>query len=95
VRSATPRRRSGATGSGGWLVAIPTRHAAPRAPPHGGRLARRRQLTDVQRQLGHADIGTTERYYGHLERHVLAAGAVATEEAIARAAVAPRLLRSA
>ncbi len=28
----------------------------------------------VQRQLGHADIGTTERYYGHLERHVLAAG---------------------
>jgi len=40
----------------------------------------------VQRQLGHADISTTERYYGHLERHVLAAGAVATEEAIARAA---------
>jgi integrase len=39
----------------------------------------------VQRQLGHADIRTTERYYGHLERHVLAAGAVATEEAIARA----------
>ena len=39
----------------------------------------------VQRQLGHADIGTTERYYGHLERHVLAAGASATEEAIARA----------
>lgn len=34
----------------------------------------------------HADISTTERYYGHLERHVLAAGAVATEEAIARAA---------
>ena len=26
-----------------------------------------------------------ERYYGHLERHVLAASAVATEEAIARA----------
>ena len=40
----------------------------------------------VQRQPGHADISTTERYYGHLERHVLAAGAVATEEAIARAA---------
>ena len=36
----------------------------------------------VQRQLGHADIGTTERYYGHLERHVLAAGAIAAEEAI-------------
>jgi hypothetical protein len=45
--------------------------------------------------IQHADIGTTERYYGHLERHVLAAGAVATEEAIARAAVTPRLLRSA
>ena len=28
---------------------------------------------------------TTERYYGHLERNVLAAGAKATEEAIARA----------
>lgn len=40
----------------------------------------------VQRQLGHADVSTTERYYGHLERHVLAAGALATEEAIARAA---------
>jgi len=39
----------------------------------------------VQRQLGHADISTTEHYYGHLERHVLATGAVATEEAIARA----------
>ena len=38
----------------------------------------------VPRQLGHAEISTTERYYGHLERHVLAAGAVATEEAIAR-----------
>jgi len=37
----------------------------------------------VQRQLEHANIGTTERYYEHLERHVLAAGAVATEEAIA------------
>jgi integrase len=42
-------------------------------------------LMYVQRQLGHADISTTEHYYGHLERHVLAAGAVATEEAIARA----------
>jgi integrase len=40
----------------------------------------------VQRRLGHADISTTERYYGHLERQVLAAGAAATEEAIARAA---------
>jgi integrase len=47
-------------------------------------------LMYVQRQLGHADIGTTERYYGHLERHVLAAGAVATEEAIARAYAARR-----
>jgi hypothetical protein len=25
-----------------------------------------------------------ERYYGHLERHVLTAGAVATEEAVAQ-----------
>ncbi len=49
-------------------------------------LAAGNSLMYVQRQLGHADINTTERYYGHLERHVLAAGAVATEEAIARAA---------
>jgi integrase len=48
-------------------------------------LAAGNSLMYVQRQLGHADIGTTERYYGHLERHVLAAGAIATEEAIARA----------
>jgi integrase len=50
-------------------------------------LAAGNSLMYVQRQLGHADIRTTERYYGHLERHVLAAGAVATEEAIARAAL--------
>ena len=48
-------------------------------------LAAGNSLMYVQRQLGHADISTTERYHGHLERHVLAAGAVATEEAIARA----------
>jgi hypothetical protein len=30
----------------------------------------------LQRQLCHADIRTTEHYYGHLERHVLAAGAI-------------------
>ena len=53
-------------------------------------LAAGNSLMYVQRQLGHADIGTTERYYGHLERHVLAAGAIATEEAIARAATKPR-----
>jgi integrase len=57
------------------------RHTAAAAWLAGGN-----SLMYVQRQLGHADIGTTERYYGHLERHVLAAGAVATEEAIARAA---------
>jgi integrase len=49
-------------------------------------LAAGNSLVYVQRQLGHADIATTERYYGHLERHVLASGAIATEEAIARAA---------
>jgi integrase len=53
-------------------------------------LAAGNSLMYVQRQLGHADIATTERYYGHLERHVLAAGAVATEEAIARAASSHR-----
>jgi integrase len=58
------------------------RHTAAAAWLAGGN-----SLIYVQRQLGHADIATTERYYGHLERHVLAAGAIATEEAIARAAV--------
>jgi len=48
-------------------------------------LAAGNSLMYVQRQLGHADISTTEHYYGHLERHVLAAGAIATEEAIRRA----------
>jgi integrase len=48
-------------------------------------LAAGNSLMYVQRQLGHSDIATTERYYGHLERHVLASGAVATEEAIKRA----------
>jgi integrase len=59
------------------------RHTAAAAWLAGGN-----SLMYVQRQLGHATIGTTEHYYGHLERHVLAAGAVATEEAIARAAKA-------
>jgi integrase len=57
------------------------RHTAAAASLAGGN-----SLMYVQRQLGHADIGMTERYYGHLERHVLAAGAIATEDAIARAA---------
>jgi integrase len=57
------------------------RHTAAAAWLAGGN-----SLMYVQRQLGHADIATTERYYGHLERHVLAAGAIATEDAIARAA---------
>jgi integrase len=57
------------------------RHTAAAAWLAGGN-----SLLYVQRQLGHGDISTTERYYGHLERHVLAAGANATEEAIARAA---------
>jgi integrase len=41
------------------------RHTAAAAWLAGGN-----SLMYVQRQLGHADIGTTERYYGHLERHV-------------------------
>ena len=49
-------------------------------------LAAGNSLMYLQRQLGHADIRTTERYYGHLERHVLAAGAVETEDAIRQAA---------
>jgi integrase len=59
------------------------RHTAAAAWLAGGN-----SLMYVQRQLGHADITTTERHYGHLERHVLAAGAIATEEAITRASAA-------
>jgi hypothetical protein len=58
-----------------------------RAAPHrgGSVLAGGNSLKHVQQQLRHADISTAERSYGHLERNVLAAGAKATEEAIARA----------
>jgi integrase len=56
------------------------RHTAAAAWLAGGN-----SLMYVQRQLGHASITTTERCYGHLERDVMAAGANATEEAIARA----------
>jgi len=79
-----PSLASGTSSAGGRRAA---RHAASLLAPHRGcGLARRgNSLMYVQRQLGHSDIATTERYYGHLERHVLAAGAVATEEAIARA----------
>jgi integrase len=48
-------------------------------------LAAGNSLKYVKDQLGHSDITTTERYYGHLERSVRAAGPAATEEAIARA----------
>ena len=48
-------------------------------------LAGGNSLKYAKDQLGHSDITTTERYYGHLERSVRAAGPAATEEAIARA----------
>jgi integrase len=56
------------------------RHTAAAAWLAGGN-----SLKYVKDQLGHADITTTERYYGHLERSVRAAGPAATEAAIARA----------
>jgi integrase len=56
------------------------RHTAAAAWLAGGN-----SLKYVQDQLGHGDIRTTERYYGHLERHVKQEGAKATEAAIARA----------
>jgi integrase len=36
----------------------------------------------VQRQLGHADISTTVRYYGHLERGYLQDAVARTEAAV-------------
>ena len=47
-------------------------------------LASGQTLAYVQQQFGHASITTTQRYYGHLERNVLAAGATITEEEIDR-----------
>ena len=44
-------------------------------------------LMYVQRQLGHAQITTTERLYGHLEEAFLRSAAADTEAAIARAAL--------
>src|SRR4051794_11138094 len=44
-----------------------------------------RPLMFVQRQLGHAQITTTERLYGHLEEAFVRSGAADTEAAIARA----------
>ena len=46
------------------------RHTAAAAWLAGGN-----SLKYVQDQLGHGDIRTTERYYGHLERHVKKEGA--------------------
>jgi integrase len=48
-------------------------------------LAAGNSLKYAKDQLGHSDITTTERYYGHLERSIRAAGPATTEEAIARA----------
>ena len=56
------------------------RHTAAAAWLAGGN-----SLKYVQDHLGHRGVSTTERYYGHLERHVRAEGAKATEAAIARA----------
>jgi integrase len=56
------------------------RHTAAAAWLAGGN-----SLAYVQRQLDHSDIATTQRYYGHLERRVLAEGARNTEMAIKRA----------
>jgi integrase len=48
-------------------------------------LARKRKYAAyVQHQLGHSSITTTQRYYGHLERNVIAAGAAVTEDEIDR-----------
>jgi integrase len=48
-------------------------------------LATGHPLIYVQRQLGHADITTTERPYGHLEEGFMRHAAAATEAAIERA----------
>src|SRR3954468_8023221 len=52
-----------------------------------------RPLMFVQRQLGHAQITTTERLYGHLEEAFVRSGAADTEAAIARAAGQDRRIR--
>jgi hypothetical protein len=59
------RRWSGGPGA----VRPPRAPGQPRTPGQRG-LAAGNSLTHGQRQLDHPDIGTTERYHGHLERHV-------------------------
>src|SRR4051812_26727535 len=59
------------------------RHTAPAAWLSTGR-----PLMYVQRQLGHAQITTTERLYGHLEETFVRSAASDTEAAI-RSAAAP------
>jgi hypothetical protein len=49
----------------------------------------------VQRQLGHADIGTTIRKCGHLEESFLIDAAERAEAAIFRHADTPRTLQAA
>ena len=49
-------------------------------------LASGHPLMYVQRQLGHAQITTTERIYGHLEEGFLKSAAAQTERAIREAA---------
>jgi integrase len=48
-------------------------------------LATGHPLVYVQRQLGHSQITTTERVYGHLEETFMRSAAADTEQAIARA----------
>jgi integrase len=49
-------------------------------------LATGQPLMYVQRQLGHSQITTTERLYGHLEEGFMRHAAATTEDAIREAA---------
>ena len=80
IRSPAGRNLGPVTGD--WHRQALEDAALPDMPLHALRhtaaaawLAAGNPLIDVQRQLGqHADISATECYYGHLERHVSAAG---------------------
>ncbi len=57
----------------GWLKDFSTRHKLPHINPHAFRhtvasvlLANGTDIVTVSKQLGHANVGTTESFYSHI-----------------------------
>ena len=80
---AAPRRASSASAARG-VLRDEWHHGNP--DPQRRREILDQALAHVQRQLGHSDIGTTIRNYGHLEQSFLHDAAARAETAIFGAA---------